>query len=84
MGILNGYYTDQLTAFQQKKLSADTTLKVGEYKSNDKTDANQSAALMKVIEMIYNLEEYYENIKRLRIYKFTGSQVYKLSRPVNW
>ncbi len=57
MGILNGYYTDQLTAFQQKKLSADTTLKVGEYKSNDKTDANQSAALMKVIEMIYNLEE---------------------------
>ncbi|MEP6847111.1 MAG: PSD1 and planctomycete cytochrome C domain-containing protein [Panacibacter sp.] len=55
--ILNEYYTGQLTAFQQKKLSADTTLKVGEYAANDKADKMQSAALMKVIEMIFNLEE---------------------------
>lgn len=57
MGILTGYYTDQVAEFQQKKLSADTTLKVGEYKVRDKADPNQAAALMKVIEMIYNLEE---------------------------
>ncbi|QEC67751.1 DUF1553 domain-containing protein [Panacibacter ginsenosidivorans] len=55
--ILNEYYTEQLVAFQQKKLSADTTLKVGEYPMNDKADKTESAALMKVIEMIYNLEE---------------------------
>ncbi|CAN5550929.1 hypothetical protein BH10BAC2_BH10BAC2_40510 [soil metagenome] len=55
--ILNEYYTGQLTEFQQKKLSADTTLKVGEYPVNDKADKTQSAALMKVIQMIYNLEE---------------------------
>lgn len=55
--ILNQYYTEQLSAFQQKKLSADTTLKVGEYPVNDKADKTQSAALMKVIQMIYNLEE---------------------------
>jgi len=55
--ILNEYYTEQLVEFQQKKLSADTTLKVGEYPINDKADKTESAALMKVIEMIYNLEE---------------------------
>lgn len=55
--ILNEYYTEQLTEFQQKKLSADTTLRVGEYPLNDKADKTQSAALMKVIQMIYNLEE---------------------------
>lgn len=57
IGILTGYYTDQVAEFQQKKLSADTTLKVGEYNVRDKADPNQAAALMKVIEMIYNLEE---------------------------
>jgi len=55
--ILNEYYTEQLVEFQQKKLSADATLKVGEYPNNDKADKTESAALMKVIEMIYNLEE---------------------------
>ena len=55
--ILNSYYKDQLAAFQQNKLSADTTLKVGEYAMNDKADKTTSAALMKVIQMMYNLEE---------------------------
>ena len=55
--ILNDYYNDQLMEFQQNKLSADTTLNAGEYPKNDKADKTQSAALMKVIEMIYNLEE---------------------------
>jgi hypothetical protein len=30
---------------------------VGEYPQNDKLDANSTAALMKVIAMIYNMEE---------------------------
>ena len=55
--ILNDYYSDQLQQFQQKKLDAAATLNVGEYPVNEKLNANQSAALMKVIEMIYNLEE---------------------------
>jgi hypothetical protein len=39
-------------------------LKVGEYPVNDKADKTESAALMKVIEMIYNLEEsIYKNIE---------------------
>lgn len=55
--VLNEYYTEQLVEFQQNRLSADTTLKVGEYPINDKAGKTESAALMKVIQMIYNLEE---------------------------
>lgn len=55
--ILSDYYADQFQQFQQKKLNAQSTLAVGEYPLNQKVDTNQSAALMKVIEMIYNLEE---------------------------
>jgi hypothetical protein len=55
--ILKAYYEDQLQQFKQKQLNAATTLKAGEYPSNDKLDANATAALMKVINMIYNMEE---------------------------
>ena len=55
--ILSDYYADQLLQFQQKKMDAATTLNAGEYPLNEKLDANQSAALMKVAVMIYNLEE---------------------------
>jgi len=54
--ILNEYYTEQLVEFQQR-IKCRYTLKVGEYPINDKADKTESAALMKVIEMIYNLEE---------------------------
>ncbi|MGC4037493.1 MAG: DUF1553 domain-containing protein [Chitinophagaceae bacterium] len=54
---LTEYFNDQLQLFKDKKLDADLTLKVGEYKQDDKADKNSSAALMKVISMIYNLEE---------------------------
>ena len=43
--------------FQEKKLSADTTLKVGEYPLNEKIDLNNSAAMMKVVNTIYNMDE---------------------------
>jgi hypothetical protein len=56
-GILKAYYDDQLQQFKQKQLDAAGTLKTGEYAFNDKLDANATAALMKVINMIYNMEE---------------------------
>jgi len=43
--------------FRQKKLDAMTTIKVGEYPLNEKLDLNVSAAIMKVVNTIYNLEE---------------------------
>ncbi len=55
--ILNEYYNFQLQQFKNKKLDAALTLKVGEYPPNNKLDANSTAALMKVITMIYNMEE---------------------------
>ncbi|MGZ5218516.1 MAG: PSD1 and planctomycete cytochrome C domain-containing protein [Chitinophagaceae bacterium] len=55
--ILEDLYKEQLQAFQQKKLDAAITLKVGEYPLDKQQDKNQAAALMKVISTIYNLEE---------------------------
>ena len=55
--LLEDYYNEQLPLFQQKKLNAAVTLKVGEYPMNKKLDANQTAALMKVVNTIYNMEE---------------------------
>ncbi|MEO6547757.1 MAG: PSD1 and planctomycete cytochrome C domain-containing protein [Ferruginibacter sp.] len=55
--ILKTYYDDQLQQFQNKKLDAAETLKVGEYPTIKNTDNNSTAALMKLINMIYNMEE---------------------------
>jgi hypothetical protein len=55
--ILLDYYTDQLQLFKEKKLDPQIILKVGEYKMDEKADKTQSAALMKTINTIYNLEE---------------------------
>lgn len=55
--ILLSYYNDQLQLFQQKKLDAKATLKVGEYPLKEIADSNSFAALMKTIDTIYNLEE---------------------------
>ena len=57
LAILNTYYDEQLKLFQQKKLNAVTTIKVGEYPLNQKLDVNACAALMKVMNTIYNMEE---------------------------
>lgn len=55
--IVKSYYDEQLQLFKQNKLSADTTLMQGEYVRDDKPDKNATAALMKTIGMIYNMEE---------------------------
>lgn len=57
LDILQGYYKDQLELFKQKKLDAGVTLSAGEYKQDNTGDPNMTAALMKTIETIYNLEE---------------------------
>jgi hypothetical protein len=57
LSVLTDYYHEQLQSFRQKKLDAQKTLDVGEYPANQKTDPDAAAALMKVIELIYNLEE---------------------------
>ena len=57
INILKSYYDEELQLFKQKKLSADTTLQQGEYVQDDKVDKNTTAALMKTIGMIYNMDE---------------------------
>ncbi len=57
LDILKNYFTDQLQQFKQKKLDAAATINVGEYPYDDKADVNTTAALMKVINTIYNMEE---------------------------
>lgn len=55
--LLNEYYKEQLQLFREKKLDAALTLKIGEYPADEKLDMQQTAALMKVVNTIYNLEE---------------------------
>jgi hypothetical protein len=55
--ILIDYYTEQLELLTAKKADAEKILKAGEYPQDDKADKNKSAALMKVITTIYNMEE---------------------------
>jgi hypothetical protein len=57
INILKSYFDDQLKQFQQKQLDAVETLHVGEYPGDKKVDANSTAALMKTISMLYNMEE---------------------------
>ena len=57
LAILQDYYSDQLQLFKEKKLNPQLTLAVGEYQMDEKADPLLSAALMKTINTIYNLEE---------------------------
>ena len=55
--ILTSYFEEQLQLFRQNKLNARLTLKAGEFVPKDISDINSCAALMKTINMIYNMEE---------------------------
>ena len=55
--ILKSYYDEQLKQFRQKQLDASSTLHIGEFPFTENLDMNATAALMKVINMIYNMEE---------------------------
>jgi Protein of unknown function (DUF1553)/Protein of unknown function (DUF1549)/Planctomycete cytochrome C len=54
---LEDYYNEQLQEFAQKKLNAQKTLEAGEYTLNKNIDINNTAAMVKVLNIIYNLEE---------------------------
>ena len=56
LGIISQYYADQLQSYKNKKLDAGKTLTVGEYASPP-GNKEKAAALMKTIELLYNLEE---------------------------
>lgn len=55
--ILGIYHAEQLQAFKSRKLDAAKTLRVGEAPVNRSLDQDASAALMKVIITMYNMEE---------------------------
>ena len=55
--VLQSYYMDQWQQFKGGRLNAKNTITTGEHPSAEKKDINQVAALMKVINAIYNLEE---------------------------
>ena len=57
INLMQNYYNQQLQNFVQKKLSAQKSLQEGEYPIIGNAESNTVAALMKVIEAIYNLEE---------------------------
>lgn len=57
MSILQAYYNEQLLLFREKKLNAMKTLAIGDSPVDKTLDPDQSAALMKVVNTIYNLEE---------------------------
>ncbi|MBC7775765.1 MAG: DUF1553 domain-containing protein, partial [Phycisphaerae bacterium] len=57
LGILKEYYAEQLQLFRAKQLNALKTLAVGDSPVNKTLDLDESAALMKVVNTIYNMEE---------------------------
>jgi len=58
LDILKKYYSDQFTVFKNKKAAAEKTMATGEYPhSGTAANITKAAALMRVINMIYNMEE---------------------------
>jgi len=54
---LKQYYDDQLATFRQDLKAAQKTLAIGEYPQSANPDPARTAALMRVISTLYNLEE---------------------------
>jgi hypothetical protein len=57
LNILTQYYHDELAEFNKNQTAARKTLNVGEYPHPAKQDTVTTAALMRVIDTLYNLEE---------------------------
>lgn len=57
LNILEQYYTDELKNFSSGKENAQTALDVGEYPHDKGIQPAPCAALMRAIDMLYNLEE---------------------------
>lgn len=57
MATLMTYYDDQLALYRDGKLNAAKTLDIGEYPRDKQAEPAATAALMKTIGILYNLEE---------------------------
>nr|WP_215241709.1 PSD1 and planctomycete cytochrome C domain-containing protein [Dyadobacter sp. CECT 9275] len=57
LGLLLGYYQDEAGVFGKNKTQAEKVLNVGEHPHEEKVKADQAAALMRVISMLFNMEE---------------------------
>jgi hypothetical protein len=57
MATLLTYYDDQLALYRDRKLNAAKTLNIGEYPRDKQAEPAATAALMKTIGILYNLEE---------------------------
>ncbi|MCF1713532.1 PSD1 and planctomycete cytochrome C domain-containing protein [Flavihumibacter sp. RY-1] len=57
LSILTRYHKEQLELFRAGQLDAKSTLKVGEYPQDPNLDPVSQAALMKTINLMYNMEE---------------------------
>lgn len=55
--LLNAYYKEEVAMFSKDRKSAARVLKVGEYRHEPKANQPQAAALMRVINALYNMEE---------------------------
>jgi hypothetical protein len=55
--ILTNYFNEQLALFKNSKLDAEKTLNIGSSPINKTIDLATSAALMKVVSTIYNMDE---------------------------
>jgi hypothetical protein len=55
--IIKRYFEEQLAQFRQGALDAKKTLKIGEYPMNESLDKAITAALMKTVNLLYNMEE---------------------------
>jgi hypothetical protein len=55
--ILSGYYKKEKEEFLKQPAKAESFLKAGEYKHEEKINKVEAAALMRVVHTIYNMEE---------------------------
>lgn len=55
--IINTYFEEQLVHFRKGGLDAAKTLRVGEYPLNNSLDKATTAAFMKTVSLLYNMEE---------------------------
>ena len=57
LNMLKDYYEAQRKQYESGALKAELTLDVGEFPRNKTVQVNSTAALMKTISLMYNLEE---------------------------
>jgi hypothetical protein len=57
VGVFMEYYQQEYDKFLKNKKQAETILKVGEFARKEGVEISQAAALMRVINVIYNMEE---------------------------